>query len=156
MFSLNLSLPNPPDCLVGHQMSLEHTRECIWIFEQPVQGLVADLGKSTVCRGEEGERRSPVQDVGGRSVVEGCGEGGHESGEPIVSGQGFVEGEGAGGRLGGNNAWGLREGGVGREGYWVIWKGYWVSWERNWVGIGWVRRKRDGIRISWVGWRSSS
>ena len=137
-------------------MSLEHTRECIWIFEQTVQGLVADLGKSTVRRGKEGERRSPVQDVGGRSVVEGCGEGGHKSGEAVVSGQGLVEGEGAGGSLGGNYAWGLREGGVGREGYWVIWKGYWVSRERNWVGIGWVGRKRDGIRIRWVGWRSSS
>ena len=38
----------------------------------------------------------------------------------------------------------------------MIWKGYGVSRERNWVSIGWVRRKRDGIRIIWVGCRSSS
>merc|ERR1719237_115828 len=130
-------------------MSLQHTRKSLWIFEQSVQGLVANLGKSTVCRGKEGERRCPVQDVSRGSVVEGCGEGSYEGGEAVVSSQSLVQCEGAGGRLGGNNAWGLREGGVGREGYWVIWKGYWV-------GIGWVRRKRDGIRIRWVGWRSSS
>ena len=41
----------------------------------------------------------------------------------------------------------MTNGGGGREGYWVIWKGYWVSRERNWVGIGWVRRKRDRVRI---------
>ena len=140
-------MPNPPDCLVGHQMSLQHTRECLWIFEQSVQSLVANLGKSTVCRGKEGERRSPVQDVSRGSVVEGCSEGSYEGGEAVVSSQSLVQGEGARGDLRGNNAWGLREGGVGREGYWVIWKGYRVSRERNWVGIRWVRRKRNGVRI---------
>ena len=71
-------------------MSLQHTRECVWIFEQSVQGLVANLGKSTVCRGKEGEGRSPVQDVSSGSVVEGCSEGSHESGEAVVSGQSLV------------------------------------------------------------------
>ena len=128
-------------------MSLQHTRECIWIFEQSIQGLIADLGKSTVCRGKDGEGRSPVQDVSSGSVVEGCSKGSYEGGEAVVSSQSLVKGEGAGGDLRGNNAWGLREGGVGREGYWVIWKGYRVSRERNWVGIRWVRRKKDGVRI---------
>ena len=128
-------------------MSLQHTREGLWIFEQSVQSLVANLGKGTVCRGKEGERRRAVQDVRGGSVVESGSEGGDEGGEAVVSSQSLVQGEGARGDLRGNNAWGLREGGVGREGYWVIWKGYRVSRERNWLGIRWVRGKRNGVRI---------
>ena len=92
-------LANPPDCLVGHQMSLQHTRECIWIFEQSVQGLIANLGKSTVCRGKDGEGRSPVQDVSSGSVVEGCSKSSYERGEAVVSGQSLVQGEGASGGL---------------------------------------------------------
>ena len=141
-------MPIPPDCLVGDQMSLQHTRERVGIFEQPVQGLVANLGKGTVRRGKEGERCRAVQDVRGGSVVEGGSEGGDEGGEAVVGGESLVEGEGAGGGLGGDDAsWGEGEGGVGGEGYGGVWKGYCVSRERNWVEKGCVRGKRYGIRI---------
>ena len=65
-----------PDCFVGHQVPLEDTRERIWVLQQPVKGLVANLGKGAVGRGEEGEGGSSVQDVGGGAVVEGSSEGG--------------------------------------------------------------------------------
>ena len=87
------NLRSLPDCFVSHQVPLEDTRERIWVLQQPVKGLVADLGKSTVCRGKEGERSRAVQDVRSGSVVEGSGEGGDEGGEAVVGGESLVEGE---------------------------------------------------------------
>merc|ERR1711899_360276 len=87
-------------------MSLEDTRERIWVLQQPVKGLVANLGKGAVGRGEEGEGGSSVQDVGGGAVVEGGSEGGHKGGEAVVGGQGLVQAERARGGLGGDYSWG--------------------------------------------------
>ena len=141
------NLRSIPDCFVSHQVPLEDTRERIWVLQQPVKGLVANLGKGAVGRGEEGEGGSSVQDVGGGAVVEGGSEGGHQGGEAVVGGQGLVQAERARGGLGGDYSWGLGEGGVRREGYGVIWKRYRVSRERDWVRIVRVRGERYRVRI---------